>query len=243
MSAAPFDAAVIGGGPAGLMAAEVLKLVDLPVDRKGGEPASGAPGAARGVAAGATWDAKLIPWMQSPVELRALYLMALQIVDPASAKTSDVADWLMGNRVGSRWSPEKTNGPAVALALETGSTPVAYLCNTGLLLALDAAGRRAECRAVLERMQALAAGVRGGWLRFNLALWEAYLLHCEGTDGFRAPLAAALGLGRREGYFHQHLGDRRHAHLLELDQHQHRPGAHAELLEAARDLIELLLQY
>jgi ATP/maltotriose-dependent transcriptional regulator MalT/DNA-binding SARP family transcriptional activator len=102
---------------------------------------------------------------------------------------------------------------AVALALETGSRPVAFLCNTGLLLALDAAGRRAEFRSVLERMQALAAGVRGGWLRFNLALWEAYLLHCEGADGFREPLAEALGLGRREGYFHQHLGDRRMSRL------------------------------
>ncbi len=81
------------------MAGEMLKLVDLPVG-KAREPAS--------------VDSKVVPWMQSPVELRALHLLALQEIDPANAKSSDVADWLMGARVGSRWAPEKANGPAVA---------------------------------------------------------------------------------------------------------------------------------
>src|SRR5690606_1163945 len=81
------------------MAGEMLKRVSLPVE-KAGETAS--------------VDGKVIPWMQSPVELRALYLLALQEIEPASAKTSVVADWLMGARVGSRWTPEKANGPVVA---------------------------------------------------------------------------------------------------------------------------------
>ena len=44
-----------------------------------------------------------IPWMQSGVELRALYLLALDAVEPAGAVNSELADWLMTARVGSRW--------------------------------------------------------------------------------------------------------------------------------------------
>ena len=73
------------------------------------------------------------------------------------------------------------------------------------LVALDATGQRAECQAVLERMHGLVAGVRGGFLRFHLALWEAHLLLQKGDDAFRTPLAQGLELGRREDYFHQLL--------------------------------------
>ncbi|MBI3866371.1 MAG: hypothetical protein HY290_31210, partial [Planctomycetia bacterium] len=55
-----------------------------------------------------------IPWMQSGVELRALYLLALNAIDPAGATNGELADWLMAARVGSRWSPEKANGAAIA---------------------------------------------------------------------------------------------------------------------------------
>lgn len=55
-----------------------------------------------------------IPWMQSGVELRALYLLALNAIDPAGATNGELADWLMAARVGARWSPEKANGAAIA---------------------------------------------------------------------------------------------------------------------------------
>ncbi len=54
------------------------------------------------------------PWLRSTVELRALYLLALEAIDPASAKAADLATWLMAARVGSRWGVEKANGPAIA---------------------------------------------------------------------------------------------------------------------------------
>jgi tetratricopeptide (TPR) repeat protein len=55
-----------------------------------------------------------IPWMQSGVELRALYLASLNAVEPAGAINGELADWLMAARVGGRWTPEKANGPAIA---------------------------------------------------------------------------------------------------------------------------------
>lgn len=101
------------------MAAEMLKLVNLPAARgvagkeeKAREPASVGPKAA--ASAEPAVDSKLIPWMQSNVELRALYLLALQEIEPASTKSSDLADAILAQRTGSRWSPEKANGPAVA---------------------------------------------------------------------------------------------------------------------------------
>ncbi len=55
-----------------------------------------------------------VPWMQSGVEIRALYLLALNAIDPAGAANGELADWLMAARTGSRWNPEKANGPAIA---------------------------------------------------------------------------------------------------------------------------------
>ncbi len=55
-----------------------------------------------------------VPWMQSGVELRALYLLALNAIEPAGAVNAELADWLMAARVGARWSPEKANGAAIA---------------------------------------------------------------------------------------------------------------------------------
>ena len=100
---------------------------------------------------------------------------------------------------------ERQARAAAVLSLETGSVPAAFICHTVLLVALDATGQRDECQAVFERMQALVGGVRGGFLRYHLALWEAHLLLQKGDDAFRAPLARALELGRGEDYFHQLL--------------------------------------
>ncbi|MBS0264090.1 MAG: tetratricopeptide repeat protein [Planctomycetes bacterium] len=55
-----------------------------------------------------------VPWMQSGVELRSLYLLALNAVEPAGALNGELAEWLMKARQGTRWSPEKANGPAIA---------------------------------------------------------------------------------------------------------------------------------
>jgi len=85
------------------MAGELLQLVKIPIDA---DMANGnkADSAMRGC----------IPWMQTGVELRALYLLALEEVAPADAKAAKLADWLLAARRGTRWTPEKANGPAIA---------------------------------------------------------------------------------------------------------------------------------
>ncbi|MCH7988231.1 MAG: tetratricopeptide repeat protein [Planctomycetes bacterium] len=90
------------------MAAEVLKRVKISSDANTGPARPGSDVAIQ----------KVIPWMKSGVELRALYLLALEAVDPGNAKTAQLAEWLMANRYGSRWNPEKANGPAVAALAE-----------------------------------------------------------------------------------------------------------------------------
>ena len=57
-----------------------------------------------------------LPWSHAPVELRALYALALQEVSPKSPKVKELVDWLMAHRTGHRWSPDKSTGPA-AMAL------------------------------------------------------------------------------------------------------------------------------
>lgn len=54
-----------------------------------------------------------MPWMNSGVEVRGLYLLALNTLTPAAADAEGVANWLLGARLGSRWQPEKANGPVV----------------------------------------------------------------------------------------------------------------------------------
>ena len=51
--------------------------------------------------------------MQSNVELRALYLLALEEVTIAGTNPGQVASWLMAARQGLRWTPEKVNGPTI----------------------------------------------------------------------------------------------------------------------------------
>ena len=129
-------------------------------------------------------------------------------VDPARKLETALLRWFEGCIAalqGDFTAAERSVRTAVHLSLETGSVPATFICHTGLLLALDATGQLAEAEAVLERMRGLAAGVRGGFLRHQTTLWEAHLLLRRGAEGFRAPLAEALALGRREGYFSQFL--------------------------------------
>jgi alpha-2-macroglobulin len=54
-----------------------------------------------------------LPWMNDLSERRALYLLALQQLDPASPRTAEIAQQLMAARIGSRWPIAKTDGPAI----------------------------------------------------------------------------------------------------------------------------------
>ncbi len=99
---------------------------------------------------------------------------------------------------------EREGRVAAQVSLETGSINSSLMCHTGLALALDLAGNRAAALGVLERMKALVPDVRGGMLRFHASLWEAYLRLRAGDAGHRVPLAAALALGRREGYLNNY---------------------------------------
>ena len=56
----------------------------------------------------------VIPWIRNDIELRALYMLALQACNPQHADVSRMAKWLVGARVGSRWPVEKANGPTIA---------------------------------------------------------------------------------------------------------------------------------
>ena len=57
-----------------------------------------------------------LPWTHAPAELRALYCLGLQAANPKSAKVEELTKWLLANRTGHRWMPDKATGPA-ALAL------------------------------------------------------------------------------------------------------------------------------
>lgn len=61
--------------------------------------------------ASATTDS--VAWNQSPAEIRALYAIALGEVAPTDARLIKQIEWLMANRVGHRWSPDKATGPAL----------------------------------------------------------------------------------------------------------------------------------
>jgi uncharacterized protein YfaS (alpha-2-macroglobulin family)/TolA-binding protein len=56
------------------------------------------------------------PWSHAATELRALYAIALQQVQPASPQIAQQVDWLLEHRLGHRWSPDKATGPAVLAA-------------------------------------------------------------------------------------------------------------------------------
>ncbi len=84
------------------MAGELLQLVKITSDPQ----LAGKKTEQRAVGA--------IPWMQSGIELRAMYMLALEQVNPGGPKLANLAEWLMAARVGSRWPVEKANGPSIA---------------------------------------------------------------------------------------------------------------------------------
>ena len=100
---------------------------------------------------------------------------------------------------------EREGRNAARLSLETGSVASTLICHTGLALALDQTGQQVAALGVLDRMQTLVAQVSGGMLRYHTALWEAWLRMRSGEGDWRAPLAAALALGAREGYLNHYL--------------------------------------
>lgn len=59
-----------------------------------------------------------VSWLQSDVELRAIFALALQKAAPEDGSPRDgrlrtQIDWLMEHRTGHRWSPDKATGPAM----------------------------------------------------------------------------------------------------------------------------------
>ena len=125
-------------------------------------------------------------------------------IDPARKLDLALLHFLEGMSAalrGDSAAAERQGRAAAQLSLETGSVASMLICHTGLVLALDQSGQRSAAAGVLERMLTLVADVRGGVLRYHTALWEAYLKLRSGDRGYREPLAEALALGRREGYF------------------------------------------
>ena len=57
-----------------------------------------------------------LPWSHAAAELRAMYALALQGVRPKDPKVGDMVEWLLANRVGNRWNPDKATGPATLAA-------------------------------------------------------------------------------------------------------------------------------
>jgi DNA-binding SARP family transcriptional activator len=100
---------------------------------------------------------------------------------------------------------EREGRAAAQLSLDTGSVASMLICHTGLVLALDQSGQANAAAGVQERILTLVADVRRGVLRYHAALWDAYLKLRAGDAGYREPLAEALALGRREGYFSNYV--------------------------------------
>ena len=57
-----------------------------------------------------------LPWSHATSELRAIYALALQSIRPRDNKVESLVDWLLANRVGNRWNPDKATGPATLAA-------------------------------------------------------------------------------------------------------------------------------
>jgi LuxR family maltose regulon positive regulatory protein len=100
---------------------------------------------------------------------------------------------------------EREARSAAQLSLEAGSVSTMLVCHTGLLLALENSGQRAAAEGVLERMLGLVADLERGVLRFEAALWEAWIRLRHGDPRHREALAVGFALGRREGYLNHYL--------------------------------------
>jgi len=62
------------------------------------------------------WDAGSIAvncWNSSATEVRSIYALALEKATAGDARLKEHIDWLMANRTGHRWSPDKATGPAM----------------------------------------------------------------------------------------------------------------------------------
>ncbi len=52
-------------------------------------------------------------WNSSATEVRSIYALALEKATAGDARLKEHIDWLMANRTGHRWSPDKATGPAM----------------------------------------------------------------------------------------------------------------------------------
>jgi uncharacterized protein YfaS (alpha-2-macroglobulin family)/tetratricopeptide (TPR) repeat protein len=89
------------------MAGDLIELVELPLEPETANTREQSAGVL-----------KCIPWMRSGVELRALYLLAVEELYPTDKTAAQAAEWLMAARRGFRWNPEKANGPAMMALAE-----------------------------------------------------------------------------------------------------------------------------
>ena len=117
------------------MAKELMPLVDVKSDAKTANRSSEQRIASK------------IPWMSGGVELRGLYLLALEEVDPNNAEAARLAEWLLAARVGNRWPVEKANGPVIA-ALAKWSAKTGRI---GEKIHARTAGQRKAARDVHDR--------------------------------------------------------------------------------------------
>ncbi len=84
-------------------AAELLSLL---AERKWSEDVLGQPARQSATLAACAWNF-------SDAEIRAIYALAIETVTPTAASLKQQVDWLLANRTGHRWSPDKATGPAV----------------------------------------------------------------------------------------------------------------------------------
>ena len=93
--------------PAGLA---YLALTFAEMDRKQ------TAGELLGLLAKQDWNAASMAlncWNSSTTEVRAIYALGLEEVTPSDGRLKEQVDWLMANRTGHRWSPDKATGPAM----------------------------------------------------------------------------------------------------------------------------------
>jgi uncharacterized protein YfaS (alpha-2-macroglobulin family)/tetratricopeptide (TPR) repeat protein len=60
----------------------------------------------------------ILPWCASGIELRALQALALSKITPEDPKLKQQVDFLLANRRGHRWAPEKATGPAALVVCD-----------------------------------------------------------------------------------------------------------------------------
>lgn len=141
-------------------------------------------------------------------EAQAVLARSRESADPARrvdrALLHHLEAWAAAAR-GDFATAEREARSGAQLSLEAGSVSTMLVCHTSLLLALEQSGQAVAADGVMQRILGLVADLEGGALRFEVALWEAWIRMRHGDPGQREALAASFALGRREGYLNHYL--------------------------------------